>query len=715
MSLRAAIKQQGALALLLFFLCPAPAMAAAPEGYAGSASCRDCHARFYELWSTSRHGLAMQPYDDAFAARALSAQALDAAVGERRYKALVGPGQGYVLETGPDGERRYPIAQVLGGKNVYYFLTPLERGRLQTLPIAYDAVEKTWFDVAASGRRRHHGQAEATGPVDWRDPAYTFNTSCHGCHVSQLSINYDPATDAYDTAWAEPGINCETCHGPSKAHNEVCAQAPKGTVPQDLRILSWGKGLPVPRQNDACASCHAKLIPITAGFAPGDDFFDHFDLAGLENPDYYPDGRDLGENFTQTSWMLSPCARNGKLSCVFCHTSSGRFKQRQNPDQACLSCHADKAANPEAHTRHKPDGPGGRCLSCHMPQTRFARMVRTDHSMLPPNPAATLRFGSPNACQGCHPDKDAAWADATVRSWRSRDYQAPVLARAALIEAARRRDWTTLPDMLAYLRDPGHEPVFAAGLARLLRACPDARKRPALLAALAAPSPYVRATAAETLADDRDPAVVAALARTTADPSRLVRVRAAEALAGAPSEALPEDALEAVGRATMELQASFDARPDDWAGRYNLGNDRLRRGDLAGAIEAYAQATRLRPDAAAPRINAAMATARQGDLEGAAALLAKAREADPQSAVAAFNLGLVLAELGRTDAAKAALADALTRDPRLAEAAYNLGLLTVRDDPAAGLGHLRRAASLAPDNAKYAKALEVYRSRYGDQ
>jgi very-short-patch-repair endonuclease len=37
------------------------------KGYAGSASCMDCHERFYKLWSTSRHGLAMQPYTADFA------------------------------------------------------------------------------------------------------------------------------------------------------------------------------------------------------------------------------------------------------------------------------------------------------------------------------------------------------------------------------------------------------------------------------------------------------------------------------------------------------------------------------------------------------------------------------------------------------------------------------------------------------------------------
>lgn len=34
--------------------------------YVGSVSCRECHAGFYKLWSSSHHGLAMQPYADAY-------------------------------------------------------------------------------------------------------------------------------------------------------------------------------------------------------------------------------------------------------------------------------------------------------------------------------------------------------------------------------------------------------------------------------------------------------------------------------------------------------------------------------------------------------------------------------------------------------------------------------------------------------------------------
>jgi len=195
------------------------------EAYAGSVSCRPCHEEFYRLWASSRHGLAMQPYTAAFAAQNLSPQTTPVHIGDYTYLAQLGQNQGWVLEQGPPGKRKYPIAHVMGGKNVYYFLTSLSRGRLQVLPVAYDVHGRKWFDTAASGVR-HFGRARPDSPLHWTDPFYTFNTSCHGCHVSQLSTNYDPATDSYKTTWTEPGINCQTCHGPGRVPRQVHPSEP---------------------------------------------------------------------------------------------------------------------------------------------------------------------------------------------------------------------------------------------------------------------------------------------------------------------------------------------------------------------------------------------------------------------------------------------------------------------------------------------------------
>ena len=170
------------------------------EGFIGSSSCIGCHEPFYELWSSSHHGLAMQPYTPEFANEKLISQSKAIKIGEAKYLAEIGSEQGWVNEITPEKQNKYPIDYVMGGKNVYYFLTPLERGRLQTLPIGYDVNKKRWFDVAGSGVRHFPG-ADASEPVNWTDPLYTFNTSCYNCHVSQLSTNYDLKYAYYDGTW----------------------------------------------------------------------------------------------------------------------------------------------------------------------------------------------------------------------------------------------------------------------------------------------------------------------------------------------------------------------------------------------------------------------------------------------------------------------------------------------------------------------------------
>ena len=111
-----------------------------PEGYAGSVSCRDCHGKFYELWSTSFHGLAMQPYTKEFAQNNLIPQKESIKINDSEYRFDVD--NGVVIERSPKGKKEYWVKHVMGGKYVYFFLTLMERGRLQVLPVSYDVRKK---------------------------------------------------------------------------------------------------------------------------------------------------------------------------------------------------------------------------------------------------------------------------------------------------------------------------------------------------------------------------------------------------------------------------------------------------------------------------------------------------------------------------------------------------------------------------------------------
>jgi tetratricopeptide (TPR) repeat protein len=682
---------------------------ASSQEFTGSQSCRNCHERFYQLWATSHHGLAMQPYTDKLAADRLTLHTEDISIGDYRYRAEVAAGKGWVREEGPEGKKDLKIEHVLGGKNVFYFLTPWEKGRLQTLPLAYDVNRREWFDTAASGIRHFPGMTP-DAPLHWTDLEYTFNTSCHSCHVSQLETNYTLAEDSYHTTWAEPGINCETCHGPAQEHIRICLEAPEGQVPEDLKmpVIMQNKGYTPHQVDTACVPCHAKMSPVTSDFMPGDDYFDHFDLVTFEHPDFYPDGRDLGENYTYTLWRMNPCSLAGELDCMHCHTSSGRFRQTDNPNDSCLPCHQERVDNVAEHSFHQADSEGSQCIACHMPMTEFARMRRSDHSFTPPMPAATLRFESPNACSLCHDDQDAAWADQWVRKWHGGEYQRSRLEIAGLIDAARKQDWTRLTEMLAYMKSPDRDEIFANSLLRLLRTCPSPDIWPAFIQALKDPSPLIRSSAAVSLEGYLTPGSVAALLGAVKDRYRLVRVRAAGTLTVVPPGSLDPGDQKALDAALHELETSFKSRPDSYTAHYNLANYYLERNQIDQAIASFEKALFFRPDGVPILTNAAMAYARKGNLARAESFLEKALELEPDNAVAHFNLGLLKLELNDSQSGESHLRAALKSDPAMSQAAYNLGILLAEKNLAEAITWCRKASDLQPGNPRYGYTLAFY-------
>jgi len=686
----------------------------APGGYAGSVSCRECHEKFYKLWSASFHGLAMQPYTKEFAQKNLLPQTKGLNVKGSDYRFDVE--KGVMIERSAKGHSNYSVEHVMGGKYVYFFLTPMEKGRLQVLPVSYDVRKKIWYDTTSSFIR--HFTDGTDRPVDWKSPLLTFNTACYGCHVSQLSTNYDPETDSYKTVWAEPGINCETCHGPGQEHNKIAKETPSGTPLRELRIISTKTMTPT--QRDAtCATCHTKGGPITKRFTPGEQYFDHYDLVTLEHPDFYPDGRDLGENYTYTLWLMSPCVKSGALECLHCHTSSGRYRfKTEKFNDACMPCHEQKVKNLEAHTHHAPDGEAGKCIACHMAQTEFARMTRSDHSMRPPMPAATIVFGSPNACNICHTDKNAQWADTFVRKWRTRDYQAPVLDVSRLIQNARKSDWDRLNDMLSYITGKNRDEIYATSLIRLLRASNDPAILPAMIKASKDTSPLIRSAAIESLGLIPSMEGLREIIKATGDEYRLVRVHAAGTLAGFQEVIariqISEKEKKNMEKAKEELLFFLISRPDQWSSHYNMGNYHLESGDIPAALSSYRKALRLEPSSVPVMVNQSMAYARNGQNQKAEESLRKALGTEPENATVNYNLGLLLAELGRLDEAEKALRTAFRSDQQLAPAVYNLCVLLAKDREEEAVGFCKRAYELRPDEAKYAYTLAFYQHQKGD-
>jgi len=221
--------------------------------------------------------------------------------------------------------------------------------------------------------------------------------------------------------------------------NTASAVKPPRDVPKSLKSSERSPSR-LSNTTRPARSAMRRCRPSLPTFTPGERFFDHFDLVTWRTSTSTPDGRDLGENYTYTSWMMSPCIKSASsVACTVTPRAVATVQRGKGCQQRLHACHKQRVENATTHTHHQEGALG---INDFMPyaMTSFARMNRSDHSMLPPTPSATISYKSPMPATSAHTDKDAAWADKYVREWRPRDYQAPVLKRAALIEAGRKRD-----------------------------------------------------------------------------------------------------------------------------------------------------------------------------------------------------------------------------------------------------------------------------------
>jgi len=712
---------------LLLGALPSHALDFTDQGeYLGSSDCIACHERFYELWSTSHHGKAMEAFSVSLA-KTLEPMKEPLQIGDEKFIIEFDEGGGILRGISACGEERtWRLRLSFGGRNVRYFLIPMDKGKLQVAPVAYYVQQRKWYDATSSMVRDFQDGGPQDEAVHWTDRQLTFNTSCHDCHVSQLEKNYNPEDDSYTTTWKEAGINCETCHGPAEAHVKAAEEAlAKGEElkSDDLRLLRFHEDLTLAQRDATCGPCHAKGVMLTSDFTPGELYFDHYDLTSYEDRDFWPDGRDLGENYTQTGWMANPCANSGQLECIHCHTSSGRFRFADEPNKACLPCHQKRVDNIHTHSHHAASN-NVACIDCHMPTTAQAFMSRSDHTFRPPSPAATLEFGSPNACNLCHHDNDAImgdykghrkenveWADKHVKEWFGQESGSTIIKQGRIIKACRQNDWDKLPETLAFLDDPNCDPATAVAILRMLINCPYPEKWPAIRKQLENKHEWVRATAASSLQHDTSPAATKALLKAAQDRFRTVRIRAAGSLLTRNLTGYSEEERQAYDKAHAEYWNSLIIGPDRWSTHYNQGIYYDRIGEAEKSLAAYEKSLELRDDVIAPMINASMVYARSGDSTNAYALLQKAFRIEPENPMVNFNLALLEAEFKNLEAAEKHLRTTLEFDPQMAQAAYNLGVLLLQKDNKEGYQWLETAARVVPENWNYLSAYIYFLSQ----
>ncbi len=681
--------------------------------FIGSPACTECHRAETKAWQTSHHALAMQHANDKtvlgdFNDANFTYNGITSTFFHRDSKY-------FVRTDGADGAlTEFELRYTFGVDPLQQYLIEFPDGRLQALSIAWDARPKD-----AGGQRWFH--LYPTEKIDFRDELHwtkrqqNWNFMCADCHSIDVRKNYDPKTDGFKTTWSELTVGCEACHGPGSAHvawaktKKTIADDPaKGLTVQlnERRGVTWtidpatgtaARSKPNDRgtEVEVCAQCHARRAQIAEGYVAGKPFLDHYRPALLAPGLYHPDGQQRDEVYIWGSFLQSKMHRAG-VTCSDCHAPhSGALRAPGNA--VCAQCHLAARYDSDKHHFHRAGAAGSACVDCHMPATTYMLVdPRRDHSLRVPRPDRSVSLGVPNACNGCHKDKDAAWAAATLE--RQLGHKPEGFQRfAGTLAAAARGDAGAGAMLAALARDPSQPTIARASATRALGDALSPEAIETLRAQLAAADPLHRIAAVSALESLPDDARLALAGPLLDDPLRAVRVEAAYMLASIPEASLPAARKAAFDRAAAEYEALQRYNADRPEARMALGSFYARRGRLDEAETMLRSAIALEPRHVPAYVNLADLRRSQGRDADAETTLREGLVQMPDDATLHHVLGLTLVRLQRVDEALVALARAAQLVPANARFAYvyAVGLHSSGKTPQA-LEEIDRALALNP-------------------
>ena len=356
------------------------------------------------------------------------------------------------------------------------------------------------------------------------------------------------------------------------------------------------------------------------------------------------------------------------VTCVDCHDPhSGKLKAEGG--ETCAQCHEPKKFSDAKHTGH-PASPGAPdCISCHMPaRTYMVVDKRHDHSFRIPRPDLTLKAGTPNACNDCHKDKSAQWADDAVAKWHGPQRKG-FQTYAEAFQLARTGD-PQARDLLIALAQDASVPAIARGTALVeLSAFPSAASAAATRDQLKDPDPAVRIAAVRNLAAQPSVTRLQELEPLLEDPVLGVRLEVGRALAGSALDQVSPEQRVRLERLFAECETVLRLDQDRPEGRANLATFLMGRNRLAEAEAELVAGLRL----------------------------------DPKASELSVNLADLYRGTNRDELAVQVLKDSIAVAPNNGAAHHALGLALVRrkNYPEA-LDHLAKASMLAPDEARFA-------------
>jgi predicted CXXCH cytochrome family protein len=499
-------------------------------------------------------------------------------------------------------------------------------------------------------------------------------------------------------------VSCEACHGPGAKHQEyINSSSFKSGQKVKDSYMSLTSSLNSKEQVEACGRCHARRGPLTNVFDQSDELMDHYLTETLRPGLYHADGQILDEVYVYGSFTQSKMYHNN-VYCTSCHDPHS-LKLKLDGNVLCTQCHEPKKYDVEAHHFHKVDTEGAACINCHMPGKLYmVNDFRRDHSFRIPRPDLSAQYDTPNACNGCHEDKDAKWAAEAVIEWygtERRPHFSPPLV------AAQSGNIYAVPSLIQMVGDTSFPVIAQATALNVLSQIRTQETNQTIVSSINNPNPLIRYSAMNALeyfsAEER----LRYISPMLKDSVRAIRTNAVYILADVDDELFQGEIKDAFQAAKKEFESVLKVQADFPAGQGMRGQYYQKKGDKEKAEKAYLEAIRQDPYLAQPYFNLANLYYSQGNLPTAKEQFEKVIELDPNSGDTYYSLGLLLAEMEDLEASEINLGKAakLTGDPNH----YYNWALTLQNlrRPEEAENAYKTALQISPDNERILYALAI--------
>ena len=697
MSLSAYKKTARILGIALIFLLPAYLLVkemlvstadypGSPEPeYVGRESCKDCHLSEYNDWKGSHHDRAMDVANDSTVLGDFSDETLMSQ--GRTHKMYRKDGKFYVYTDGEDGTmQEFEVKYVFGFTPLQQYLVEFDRGRLQTLPLTWNTLDSSWYNMADSLYKDE--KIDHNNWLHWTNQAQTWNGMCAECHSTNLVKGYNPEKDSYHTTWSEIDVSCEACHGPGSRHVEWA------NLPEYSRGDFTNFGLEVKTSGidnvqfvDNCVRCHSRKSSLGDFDHSVQSLYDHCIPNLPDEPSWYVDGQIKDEDYVYASFLQSKMYQR-EVQCNDCHNvHSG--KRILDGNQLCFQCHRSDIYATSSHHHHKNPGMPGKavtsesgvvfevgsgteCINCHMHGKYYMGVdYRRDHSFRIPRPDLSIQNGTPNACNQCHADKTNDWSERYITEWfgkRRRYHYAQAFADAqkGKPEAA--------SELKAILGNDLYPPNIRSLALQDLGTYFQDSLNGLVDNYLSHLNPSLRVTTIRTLQQQNEKNVNRLLTGLT-DATKAVRTEAVQRLMQAGKDRIPAKYKESYRKALEEYKEVLFYNADFPTGKVNLANFYYYQNQLSDAEKYFRLALEQDRELYFIKLNLAYLYNQTGQNDKAEQLFKEYLQREPENADVLYSLGLLLTEMGKYDESLSTLLKVRKISPERLRVNHNIAML----------------------------------------